>query len=125
MNKRDRIFNKFNGLCAYSGTPLEPDWQIDHIHPVVRHPFTGVMLRPEHDTDDNLVPCQRAINNYKHSEPLESFRTHLLGRLHERLLKYPRSGKGLDRRKRMERIAMYFGITPETPFSGTFFFETL
>jgi 5-methylcytosine-specific restriction endonuclease McrA len=123
MTKRQRIFNKYHGLCAYSGTPLEPDWQIDHLHPVVRHPWTGQMQRPEHDNEDNLVPCQRAINLYKHSEPLESFRTHLLGRLHERLPKYPRSGAGLDRRQRMEKIAAYFGITPDNPFNGKFYFE--
>jgi hypothetical protein len=123
MTKRERIFNKYHGLCAYSGTPLEPDWQIDHVHPVVRHPFSGVMLRPEYDTEANLVPCQRAINLYKHSEPLESFRTHLLGKLHERLPKYPRSGAGLAKRQRMERIAAYFGITTDSPFGGVFYFE--
>jgi 5-methylcytosine-specific restriction endonuclease McrA len=125
MTKRQRIFQKYNGLCAYSGTPLEDDWQIDHLHPVVRHPWTGQMQRPERDTEDNLVPCQRAINLYKHSEPLESFRTNLLGRLHQRLPKYPRSGAGMARRQRMEKIAAYFGITPDNPFNGKFYFETL
>jgi hypothetical protein len=33
MNKqtRDLIYQKFDGRCAYSGTTLEPDWQIDQI----------------------------------------------------------------------------------------------
>jgi hypothetical protein len=125
MTKRQRIFNKFNGLCAYSGTPLEDDWQIDHLHPVVRHPLTGKMQRPERDTEANLVPCQRAINNYKHAVPLEDFRTWLLGKLHERLPKYPKSGAGLAQRQRMEKIAAYFGITPDKPFNGIFHFETI
>lgn len=41
MNKRERIYNKFGGLCAYSGTPLEDDWQIDHICPVIGCTYGG------------------------------------------------------------------------------------
>jgi len=33
---RELIKMKFGGKCAYSGTELEPDWQIEHIKPVVR-----------------------------------------------------------------------------------------
>ena len=31
MTKRERIFKKYDGLCAYTGKPLEKDWQIDHV----------------------------------------------------------------------------------------------
>ena len=31
MTKREKVYNKFNGKCAYTGTPLESDWQIDHM----------------------------------------------------------------------------------------------
>ena len=125
MKKRERIKAKFDCLCAYSGTPLEDDWQIDHVVAVVRHPFTGEMLNPKADNESNLVPCQRAINLYKHSTDIETFRTFLLGELHNRLKRYPRSGKGLQRRLRMEKIADYFGITEDKPFSGVFYFETI
>lgn len=123
MTKRERIKAKFNGLCAYSGTPLEDDWETDHLHAVVRCPHTKTMMFPELDTEENLVPCQKAINRYKHSHDMETFRTYLLGDLHIRLKKYPRSGKGLARRQRMEKIAAYFGITPENPFNQIFHFE--
>jgi 5-methylcytosine-specific restriction endonuclease McrA len=35
MNKKLRfqVYNKYNGLCAYTGTPLDDDWQVDHIIP--------------------------------------------------------------------------------------------
>ncbi len=125
MKKRDRIKAKFGGLCAYSGTQLEEDWQIDHVEAVIRHPLTGEMLNPKADNESNLVPCQRAINLYKHSYDIETLRTFLLGDLHIRLRRYPRSGKGLERRLRMEKIADYFGITEDKPFSGVFYFETI
>jgi 5-methylcytosine-specific restriction endonuclease McrA len=30
---REEVYNKYGGLCAYTGKPLGDDWQIDHIHP--------------------------------------------------------------------------------------------
>lgn len=38
MKKEDRqkVFEKFGGRCAYSGTKLESDWQVDHVKPIVR-----------------------------------------------------------------------------------------
>lgn len=27
---RQQVYDKFNGLCAYTGKPLEDDWQVDH-----------------------------------------------------------------------------------------------
>jgi len=122
MTRRERIYQKYGGKCAYSGTPLESDWQIDHIEPVQRF-WDGKIAAKSRDCEDNMVPCQRAINNYKWAYPLEYFRLVLLGKLHFRLRKYPYSGKGGERRKRMEKIAAYFGITPDKPFKGTFYFE--
>lgn len=55
MTKRERIYNKFGGLCAYSGTPLEDDWQIEHIDPVIRN-WEGTMLFKEADKEANMVP---------------------------------------------------------------------
>src|SRR5690554_1535143 len=93
MTKRQRIYSKFNGLCAYSGTPLEDDWQIDHVEPIRRNWWDGTCEHPERETEDNLVPCQRAINKYKSSNPLETFRNFQLGRMHERMKKLPKNPK--------------------------------
>ena len=123
MTKRERIFKKYNGLCAYSGTPLDPDWQIDHIHPVIR--VKGKPIIQERENENNMVPCQRAINNYKWGYELSYFKLTLLGGLHKRLKKYPHTGKGGELRKRMTKIADYFGITEDKPFSGKFYFETI
>lgn len=119
---------KFGGLCAYSGTPLEDDWQIDHIKPLIRNWFDGNMKFEKDDCFENMVPVQKIINHYKHSYHLEEFRTWLLGGLHERLRKLPKNTKVEKTKKRKEyllKIAGYFGITPEKPFSGKFYFETI
>jgi hypothetical protein len=122
MNKklRQQVYDKYGGRCAYSGTPLEPDWQVDHRIPKRMYAY---QLIKNLDDFDNLMPCQRSINNYKFSYSLEDFRSFLLGKLHLRLRKYPHSGKGGELRKRMEKIAAYFDITPDKPFYGVFYFE--
>ena len=124
---REKIFNKFGGKCAYSGTPLESDWQIEHIKPIRRN-WDGTSMFPENDNEDNLVPIQKLINHYKHSLDLETFRTWLLGGLHERIAKLPKNPKtekSKKHKKYMLTIAGYFGITPEKPFEGEFYFEKL
>lgn len=38
MKKTDRqlIFDKYNGLCAYCGTPLLKGWHVDELEPCIR-----------------------------------------------------------------------------------------
>lgn len=117
---------KFGGKCAYSGTDLEDDWQVDHIEPLIRCSWTKEPMFPDAHRIDNMVPCQRAINNYKSSLSLHLFRTWLLGGLHERLAKLPKNPtvpSTINHKKSLLRIAAYFGITPDKPFDGRFYFE--
>ena len=126
MNKRERIYNKFGGLCAYSGTPLEDDWQIDHICPIIRNWYDGTVQFKEHDTEDNMFPVQKIINHYKHSLSLYQFRNWLMADLHKRLRKLPknpRTEKGQKKKDYLLKVASYFGITEDKPFSGKFYFE--
>lgn len=128
VSKKDRetIRLKFNGRCAYSGTPLEPDWQIDHVKPIVRNWWNNTALFPNDHNIENMFPVQKRINNYKSSTDLETFRTWLLGGLHERLKKLPKNPKtvkSIKHKESMLKIASYFNITPDTPFSGVFYFE--
>ena len=44
---REIIKQKFNGKCAYSGTNLEPDWQVEHIKPVRRDWWTNTAVNEE------------------------------------------------------------------------------
>lgn len=124
MTRRERIYNKYNGLCAYSGTKLEDDWQIDHMEPVVR--LCGKKMSPDNDNEENMYPSQKLINHYKHSLSLDDFRNWLLGGLHKRLDKLPKNTrvqKSINRKKYLLKIASYFGITPDKPFDRVFYFE--
>ncbi len=117
MIDRQAVYDKFGGRCAYTGTPLKDDWQIDHIVP-----------KRQGGTDDiaNLYPAQRIVNHYKRCLDNEKFRTWLLGGLHERLRKLPknpRTEKGARRKAYLLEVADAFGITENHPFCGKFFYE--
>ena len=117
MIDRQAVYDKFGGRCAYTGTLLKDDWQVDHIVP-----------KRQGGTDDinNLYPAQRIVNHYKRCLDNEKFRTWLLGGLHLRLRKLhknPRTEKGRKRKAYLTEVADIFGITPDKPFCGTFYYE--
>ncbi len=124
--QREEIKQKFGGLCGYSGTPLEDDWQVDHIKPLVRSWLDGTPMFPSAHYEDNLIPCQKLVNHYKGSLDLETFRMRLLS-LHKRMdkPKNPKTDKSKRRKEYLNKVASYFGITPTKPFSGTFYFESV
>ncbi len=105
-----------------------PDWQVDHIKPIIRNWWTNNAMFEKHHNLDNMFPSQKIVNHYKGSLDLETFRDWYLGGLHERLKKLPKNPKvekSIKRKKYLLEIAQYFGITEDKPFSGTFYFETL
>ena len=119
MNKREKVYNKFSGKCAYSGTTLKTDWQIDHIVPKRKNGTNHI---------SNLFPAQKIVNHYKRSLSVEDFRVHWLGGLHKRLAKLPKNPRTEKSKKRITylwEVSNLFGITPEKPFNGIFYFETL
>lgn len=121
MMNRELIKNKFGGLCAYSGTTLEDNWQVDHYLPKRYCKFA--MMDP--DAFDNLIPCQRIVNHYKNSLMPETFRDRL-ATLHKRLKKLPKNPKvsqTIRHKEYLLEVAELFGITPDIPFSGVFYFE--
>jgi hypothetical protein len=123
MNKklRQQIFDKFNGLCAYTGKPLEDNWQVDHMEP---H-FYARMWQRDHNRTENLVPALRIVNHYKRCKDLEQFREYMLT-FHIRLKKLPKNPYATHPKKRKEymmKVAEAFGITIDRPFGGKFYFE--
>ena len=81
---------KFDGLCAYTGTPLKEDWQVDHVIPKclsLSPKYHGII---DHNDPRNLVPVQRIINHYKRSLSIMDFKAWYLRGLHERLKKLPK-----------------------------------
>jgi HNH endonuclease. len=119
MIDRDAVYNKFGGRCAYTGKPLEADWQVDHIVPK-RSGGT--------DDIDNLLPALHIVNHYKRALSIELFRNWFLSGLHQRLHKLPknpRTERGMKKKAYLLRVAEAFGITEDKPFCGKFWFETL
>ena len=117
MIDRQAVYDKFGGRCAYTGTPLKDDWQVDHIVP---KRIGGT------DELSNLLPAQRIVNHYKRALSTELFKTWFLGGLHLRLRKLPknpRTEKGARRKAYLLEVADAFGITENHPFCGKFFYE--
>ncbi len=113
------VYNKFDGKCGYTGTPLKDDWQVDHIKPLCLETNNSI---------SNLIPAQRIVNHYKRSLSLELFRVWYLGGLHLRLKKLPRNPtnpKSIKKKEYLTEVASLFNITEDKPFSGVFYFETL
>ena len=130
ISKKNREFikMKFNGKCAYTGTELKDDWQVEHVKPLVRNWWTNTAMFPDAHNIDNMVPVQKIVNHYKGSLDLETFRNWFLMGLQERLKKLPKNPKVEKSKKKKEyilEVARLFGIDVNTPFSGKFYFETL
>lgn len=93
MNKtlRERIYNKYNGHCAYCGTHITlSEMQVDHLQPkwhnLSDEECHKMGLVRGTDEESNLMPSCRACNYYKHTMSIEGFRARLAG-LTARLMK--------------------------------------
>jgi len=114
MTKREKVFEKCNGRCAYCGDVLPEKWHIDHLEPVNRCLKTKKMNKPERDVIENMMPACPSCNNYKHSFTLEVFRREvglLVGRLNSTFTQY--------------KIAKRFGLVQETQNPVIFYFESI
>lgn len=124
---REVVKNKFGGKCAYTGTCLLPDWQIDHVKAVRRNWWlNNSMMCERNDNLENMFPSQRIINHYKHSMDLEQFRN-FMSDFHVRIKKLPtnpKTEKSIKRKAYMLEVASLFDITTDRPFQQ-FYFETL
>lgn len=104
MNRQE-IYNKYGGLCAYTGKPLGDDWQVDHVTSKARMGYLRGYCKTYDErvclnNPDNLLPACRIVN--KRSLDLEGFRSYMK-KFHIRLAKLP-------------KVAELFDITPDKPF---------
>lgn len=126
--KRQKVFDKYGGLCAYTGKPLGDDWQVDHAIP--KYYYTVLEndeLKDQINHIDNLLPAIKIINHYKRGLTIEGFRNYMMD-FHKRLSKLPKKTvvKRTEKRKEyMQMVANLFDITPDNPFVGKFYFETI
>jgi hypothetical protein len=124
----------FDGKCAYTGTPLDDKWQVDHIIPVSSYLWYQPKehrlkhgINYERNDAENLMPCVGIINHYKRSLDLEEFRKYMSD-FHlriKRLPKNPYTPKSIKTKEYMLTVASLFGITPDKPFCGQFYFEKI
>jgi 5-methylcytosine-specific restriction endonuclease McrA len=112
MNKRDRLFIKYNGKCAYCGDDLQRGWHIDHFLPLVRS-ISGEQKHSERNGFDNLKTSCPSCNNYKHSHSIEEFRR-LISELRKQLM-----------RTTQYRISLRYGLVVEVEKEVVFYYEQL
>lgn len=110
--KRQRVFDKFNGHCAYCGCELTmKSMQVDHLYPVyVSHCWDH---KPEDNSLENLMPACRQCNFYKGSAKLEWFRIQLKTLISRVKLPY------------VYRLAEKYGMVEEKQWDGKFYFERI
>jgi len=148
MTKRERVYAKYNGKCAYTGKPLGSDWQIDHVMPKRIYNNARIYIQDDikktRDSIENLVPCLAIVNHYKRAQNLEQFRKYIAtlqsridklpkyARFHSKFppkIKRPefteRQARQINRAEYLRKVAEAFGITLETLFCGKFYFERI
>lgn len=102
--KRQKIYEKYNGHCAYCGQVISlKEMQIDHIHPQ--------MLGGTEDAE-NLNPSCRICNHYKRATKLEIWRKYFLGGIIERL-----------RKIYIFKVAERYGMVQVKEWDGKFYYE--
>ncbi|MDO4301565.1 MAG: HNH endonuclease signature motif containing protein [Clostridia bacterium] len=70
---RQRVFEKYNGHCAYCGCELEyKDMQVDHFEPLRN--WDKSKMEAELWDFNNLMPACRKCNHYKRAHKIETFR---------------------------------------------------
>ena len=122
--KRQIVFEKFDGHCAYCGDKLESGWHIDEIEPIQRnHVYNkekhkweinkeNPMLHPERLNINNQYPSCPSCNINKHSMSLEGFRNAIYEFV-----------KNLNQNSVQYKIAKRYGLITETENAVVFYFE--
>lgn len=106
--ERMRVYNKYNGRCAYCGRQIEyKDMQVDHIEPKRIY-----YAYPEKaDRIENLNPACRRCNHYKRAHSLKTYRE-LICKLHTKV-----------RDMYLCKVAEDYGIITVNEWDGKFYFE--
>lgn len=115
---RERVYNKYDGHCAYCGVEIEyKKMQVDHIVAAL-HNWDNVSFernpnvpKGTHD-ESNLNPSCARCNKWKSSMPLEMFRTEIQEQI-----------KRLNLYSANYRLAKSYGLLSENAPSVVFYFE--
>jgi 5-methylcytosine-specific restriction endonuclease McrA len=124
--KRELIFNKYNGHCAYCGCEIKlKDMQVDHIIPKRNYrthvgnkwkvpEFLNHLTLQDENHLDNLMPTCRVCNKWKSAHYLELFRVELFEQI-----------KRLNNYSSNYRIAKRYGLVKEDIKPIVFYFESI
>ncbi len=109
MKKSDRqkVFDKYEGRCAYCGCELVKGWHVDHIDPIV---YGGS------NEMQNLNPSCKYCNNYKCHSKLETFRMYAKQMFNDKL-------EYLFKSKTKMQVAINMGVIKHQAWDGIFYFE--
>jgi 5-methylcytosine-specific restriction endonuclease McrA len=111
---RERIYQKFNGHCAYCGRAIDyKGMQIDHYYPQCKARFYARRSKIDVHAETNLMPTCRRCNHYKRARTPKQFKE-LMQTLHERLEAIY-----------ILKVAVDFGMVTVQPFDGRFYFEKI
>lgn len=112
---RERVYQKFNGHCAYCGKEIDyKDMQLDHLIPqCILENNKHQDLWDKVETFENYMPSCRRCNHYKRGNSLETFR--------EMIRTIPQK---LMRDNYIYKVASDFRIVPiQSPQEIEFYFE--
>ena len=120
--RREIIYNKFGGSCAYCGVDLKPGWHVDELLPVRRNMkwnsdkrryiHDGTYEHPERLHIDNQMPSCPSCNINKHSMSLDDFRSLIKGFV-----------VSLNRDSTQYKVAKRYGLIFECDAEVEFYFE--
>ncbi len=109
---RARIYQKYDGHCAYCGRAIEyKSMQVDHYYPQCKEKFYARRCKIDVHAETNLMPTCRRCNHYKRARTPKQFKE-LMQTLHERLEAIY-----------ILKVAVDFGMVTLQPFDGRFYFE--
>lgn len=119
---RQTIFNKYNGRCAFCGSPLEKGWHIWDIMPIQTVVTNEGNIEKINIEDDNLMPaCKECgsvrIKNESGKMDIERFRKEIV-----HMYLFCRDGAMYASSLRR---AIKFGLIVETGKQVKFYFETV
>lgn len=123
---RFKIYQKYNGHCAYCGRPVEiTAMQVDHIIPKCNFlwhiknqfqipEFLNHLKENDVNHIDNLNPACRVCNKWKSAHHLELFRNEIKEQINR-----------LNKNSSNYRFAKRYGLIKETVKPIIFYFETI
>lgn len=111
MTKREKVYEKTGGHCAYCGCELKKGWHIDHVKPIYRGDTRDYYKCKGTDDIGNMLPSCPSCNLYKSTMPLETFRRMIANTVNS------------SKKYTCVSIALRYGLLEETGKKVKFYFE--